>query len=145
MNLKFVAFFRPLRRLITVWRRHPYSLVERLTPGPWRLEATVADMDDVPLSIGPRRAYLVANATHQKWLVFDCPCGSGHRIVLNLDHARRPVWTVRLSKAAALTLYPSVDYRDDCRACHYVLSNGRVAWIGQHTAPPSNEALSPHA
>lgn len=142
MNAKLVRLFRPLRRLIAAWRRHGHTLVERLTPGPWRLEATVSDIDDVPLHIPPRRAYLVATATHRKWLVFDCPCGNGHRIVLNLDGTRRPVWSVRLSTAKALTLHPSVDYRDDRRACHYVLSNGRVAWVGQPSRSGTKEACS---
>ena len=135
MNAKLVALFCPSRRLIASWRRRGHALLERLAPGPWRLEATVPDMDGVPPRIPPRRAYLVANATYRKWLVFDCPCGNGHRIVLNLDSARRPAWSVRLSKAKALTLSPSVDYRDDRRACHYVLSNGRVAWVDNVAHP----------
>lgn len=144
MTPKLVALLRPLRRLVGAWRKQRYTLVERLTPGPWRLEATVSNMDDVPARIRCCRAYLVATATHHKWLVFDCPCGNGHRIVLNLDRAHRPVWSVRLSKAKALTLSPSVDYRGERRACHYVLSNGRVSWVRQPSASAPNEASPTH-
>ena len=144
MNPRLVTLLRPLRSLIAAWAKLGYALVERLTPGPWRLEAIVPDMDDVPPRIRSCRAYLVATATHRKWLVFDCPCGNGHRIVLNLDRGRRPVWYVRLSKRKALTLRPSVDYRDDRLACHYLLSNGRVVWVGQPSAPVANEASSTH-
>ena len=139
MKWGLLGALRPLLRPIAAWRKHGYTLFERLTPGPWRLEATVSDMDDVPAHIRPRRAYLVATATRHKWLVFDCPCGTGHRIVLNLDRARRPRWTVRLCKTAALTLHPSVDYRDARMACHYVLSNGRVEWVGAPSASTSNK------
>lgn len=141
--MKLVAQLRWLRLALATWRAH--TLVERVTSRPWRLEATVLNVDEVPTRIRTRRAYLVAAETHRKWLVFDCPCGSGHRIFLNLDRARRPVWTVRLSKRGALTLHPSVNYRDDRRACHYVLSNGRIEWVRQQMAPVSNDAYSDHA
>ena len=139
MKWELLGPLRPLVRRIATWRQQGRTLFERLTPGPWRLEASVSDMDDVPAHIRPRRAYLVATATHHKWLVFDCPCGTGHRIVLNLDRARRPTWAVRLCKRGALTLHPSVDYRDDRLACHYVLWNGRVEWVRAPSAPTPNE------
>ena len=129
MTPKSVALRRLLQRLVAGWRTCRRTLSERLVFRPWRLEATVSDMDDVPVRIRPRRAYLVATPTRRKWLVFDCACGGGHRILLNLDPSRRPVWTLRLSRTKALTLRPSVDYRDDRRACHYVLSNGRIEWV----------------
>lgn len=119
----------PLRRLIATWRPRWRTLFERLTFRPWRLEATVPDMDEVPLTIRPRRAYLVGTPSRPKWLVFDCACGGGHRILLNLDGSRRPVWTLELSRTKVLTLRPSVNYHDDRRNCHYILSNGRIAWV----------------
>ena len=127
MSPKLHALLRRIWRPAAFWRLH--TLAERLTSRPWRLAATVSDMDEVPQHISARRAYLVATATRPKWLVFDCPCGTGHRIVLNLDRARRPVWTVRLSKRGTLTLRPSVNYRDERRKCHYVLLDGQVKWI----------------
>lgn len=138
MNPRFDALFRRLRRLFAPRRLH--ALAERLPSRSWRLEATVSDMDEVPPHIGSRRAYLVATARRHKWLVFDCPCGTGHRIVLNLDRDRRPVWTLRVSKRGVLTLYPSVDYRDDRLACHYVLLDGRVEWVRPSAAAPSDGA-----
>ena len=44
---------------------------------------TVAEGDEVPDLIPVRRAFLVGAPSNWKWLVFDCPCGAGHRIVLN--------------------------------------------------------------
>ena len=139
MKWGLLGALRPLLRRIATWRKHRRTLFQSLTPGPWRLEATVSDMDDVPAHIRSFRAYLVATATYHKWLVFDCPCGTGHRIVLNLDRARRPTWTVRLCMRGAITLHPSVDYRDDQMTCHYVVSNGRVEWMGQPSASASND------
>ena len=139
MSPRIDTLVRRLRRLFAPRRLR--TLAERWTSRAWRLEGTVSDMDEVPLQIGSRRAYLVATARRHKWLVFDCPCGNGHRIVLNLDRARRPVWTVRVSKRGVLTLHPSVDYRDDRLACHYVLFDGRVEWVRHpNAAAPSDGA-----
>ena len=140
MSLRIRALLRRLRRLFAPRRLH--TLAERLTSRAWQLEATVADMDEVPPHIGPRRAYLVATARHHKWLVFDCPCGTGHRIVLNLDRARRPVWTLRVSKRRVITLHPSVDYRDGRLACHYVLLDGRIEWVRRPSAAAPSDGAS---
>lgn len=133
---------RRLARLVPMWWTRWRTLFERLTFRSWQLEATVSDMDEVPISIRPRRAYLVAAPSHRKWLVFDCACGGGHRILLNLDRSRQPVWTLRLSKTKALTLYPSVNYHDGHRTCHYILSNGRIEWVRPRTSPSAGKGLS---
>ena len=78
----------------------------------------------------------MATATRRKWLVFDCPCASGHRVLLNLDRSRRPFWTVRTAKRGAFTLRPSVDYRDPRRSCHYFVSDGRVEWVAPEDDSP---------
>lgn len=123
-----------LRGLHTLIARSWRPVVERVLAPPWRVEATVAEMDEVPRRIRPRRAILVATPTRHKWLAFDCPCGAGHRVLLNLDRARRPFWTVRLSKRGALTLRPSVDFDDGPRSCHFFLRQGRVFWIAEPSA-----------
>ena len=143
MTPKSVASRAPFRHLVARWRAHRRTLIEGLTIRRWRLEAMVSDMDEVPLSIRPRRAYLVGTSSRPKWLVFDCACGGGHRILLNLDPVRRPCWTLRLSKTTkALTLHPSVDYHDDCRTCHYVLSNGRIKWVRLRSLVSTDTGLS---
>lgn len=143
MTPNAVASWLRLRRLVATWRVCRATLRELLTFRRWRLEAMVSDMDEVPLSIRPRRAYLVGTPSRHKWLVFDCACGGGHRILLNLDPARRPFWTLRLSKTTrALSLHPSVDYHDDCRTCHYILSDGRIKWVRPRSLAPTDTGLS---
>ena len=122
-----------LRRVIATLRTRWHILFELLTFRAWRLEAMVPDMDEVPLTIRPHRAYLVGTPSRHKWLVFDCPCGGGHRILLNLDASRLPVWTLQLSKTKVLSLCPSVNYHDQHRTCHYILSNGRIKWVRPRT------------
>ena len=70
---------------------------------------------------------VVGSANHPKWLVFDCPCRRGHRVMLNLDVGNTPRW--RISQDVPLTLYPSVDERSSVGHCHYVVREGRVHWI----------------
>ena len=120
--------FRLPSRLSTALRGCWRAVAERVFVRPWLVEATVSEVDQVPRRIRARRAFLVAAEARRKWLVFDCPCGSGHRILLNLDRSRRPFWTLRVAKNRRFTLHPSVDFRDGRRVCHYFLRYGRVAW-----------------
>ena len=110
--------------LARVWRVATGLLVFR----PWLLAGTVSEGDEVPGRIPIRRAFLVGVPSAWKWLVFDCPCRSGHRIMLNLDPGRRPNWTVRLTRKRRITVSPSIDYRGRDRSCHYFIRNGRVVW-----------------
>ena len=87
----------------------------------------VAEADQLPDKIQPFGAVLVKSQTRAKWLAFDCPCGSGHRLVLNLDVDRRPCWTV--ASTAPLTVWPSVDVDTPLRRCHYVIRHGHVEWV----------------
>lgn len=97
----------------------------------WRVDQSIANVDDVPSRIPKRRAYLVKTAILRKWLVFDCPCGAGHRITLNLDDSRVPYWRLMLSANRRITLSPSIDYQGNSRRCHYSIRKGRVIWAKQ--------------
>lgn len=119
---------RRIARAIGAVRKRLSGAVDFLPIRRWRIEHTAAEVDEVPRQIPTRRAYLVMASTRKKWLVFDCPCGMGHRIMLNLDKARQPYWKLVLSRSKAITLRPSVDFRDGSRRCHYVVRRGRIIW-----------------
>ena len=95
----------------------------------WTIKMTVPNIDDVPARIPKRRAYLVAVSKLEKWLVFDCPCNSGHQIMLNLDPSRLPCWKLLTLRDQRITVSPSVDYGGTDRRCHFLLQRGRVIWI----------------
>lgn len=109
------------------------KLVDRLwrvlfsRKGPWQLGDVVDAATDIPLTVQKYNGVLVGSTDHPKWIAFDCPCGRGHRIMLNLDPSRRPVW--RMTSTNPLTLRPSVDSVENKRRCHFVISNGRVLWV----------------
>lgn len=92
----------------------------------WRIVVAVDAADEVPHSLPRNGAALVGSQAYPKWLAFDCPCRTGHRIMISLDRNRRPHWTV--SDAARLSVRPSVDYQTAKQRCHYFVRNGRIDW-----------------
>lgn len=94
----------------------------------WRIIGCVEAADEVPDRLPRHGAVLVGSERIPKWIIFDCPCRSGHRIMLNADKARRPAWTITQGARKKLTLYPSVDYADGKRRCHYFVRHGKILW-----------------
>ena len=106
----------------------PFSWWQRAAL-PWRKWQVVLQVeagDDVPEDLPPRTAALVAPGGQPTWVVFDCPCGAGHRIMLNLNPARRPWWVLR--SRVPLTIAPSIDDVGHRRRCHFFVRNGKVRW-----------------
>jgi hypothetical protein len=92
----------------------------------WRIVGTVADADEVPDRLPRRGAILVGTDGIPKWIVFDCPCRTGHRIMLNADRLRRPYWSIVSQRR--LTIAPSVDALGNGRRCHYFVRHGKTFW-----------------
>ena len=92
----------------------------------WRIVGAVDSADEVPTRLPRNGAVLVGSRSRPKWVAFDCPCRTGHRIMLNADKARSPSWSVAAGRN--LTLSPSIDYQGTQRRCHYFIRNGYVMW-----------------
>jgi hypothetical protein len=99
----------------------------------WRLVATVDAADEVPDRLPKRGAILVGSPAKPKWLAFDCPCRARHRVMVSLDSARRPRWSIR--GAFVLSVSPSVDDRTLGTRCHYFIRNGRTVWARDSESP----------
>ncbi len=84
-------------------------------------------LTEVPLRLPPRVMALVRPDGHKKWAVFECPCGRGHRITLNLHQSRWPRWTVDVTPQGP-TVAPSIHVLDQ-RGCHFLLRRGEVRWV----------------
>jgi hypothetical protein len=93
----------------------------------WRIVATVESADDVPQRLPRNGAVLVVSGNYHKWVVFNCPCRSGHRVMLNTDRGRWPSWSTTIR--GLLTVLPSVDHQDRGRRCHYFIQKGRIRWV----------------
>lgn len=111
-----VGFFRRSDWDWLPWTRRTY-----------RVSQVVDAADEVPERLPRNAAVVVGSLEHPKWIAFDCPCREQHRVLLNLDRRRRPAWLLRSTKP--LTLYPSIDYQEPGKRCHYVIRKGRVLWI----------------
>ncbi len=100
----------------------------------WRVVATVLEGDEVPVRLPQNGAVLVGSPARPKWLAFDCPCRSGHRIMANLDANRYPFWQVVGRKR--LSVWPSFDVRREARRCHYLILQGRTLWVPEKEWSP---------
>jgi hypothetical protein len=99
----------------------------------WRIVAMVDAADEVPLRLPRKGAVLVGSRSRPKWLAFDCPCRNRHRVMITLDKARRPHWTI--ADGFLLNLSPSVDDRSAGWRCHYFIRRGRTHWARDSEAP----------
>ncbi|MGD9729583.1 MAG: DUF6527 family protein [Nitrospiraceae bacterium] len=63
---------------------------------------------------------------HDKWLYFQCPCGCGEIVCLNLMRSQSPKWRIELNRIGQYSVFPSVDSQT-CGS-HYWIRNGRVEW-----------------
>lgn len=90
------------------------------------IAGTVEQADEVPERLPAKVAILVGTTQYPKWLAFDCPCRTGHRILIPLERTRVPHW--RVLSETPLTVDPSVDYRTPQKRCHYFMRGGKVVW-----------------
>lgn len=93
----------------------------------WRIVTIVDAADEIPDRLPAKGAVLVGTPEHPKWLAFDCPCKSGHRMMVSLDRAHYPHWTLHDPKK--LTISPSIDYISAERRCHYLVRGGKIFWV----------------
>lgn len=94
----------------------------------WRVVGAVDAADEVPRRLPRNGAALVGSEQFPKWVAFDCPCRTGHRIMLNLDSQRKPTWRLGPAPTNKLSIAPSVDYVTEQRRCHYFIRDGKVKW-----------------
>ena len=90
----------------------------------WRVVGQVDAGDEVPDRLPNKGAVLVGTPASATWVAFDCPCRTGHRLMVNLDRSRRPFWSVDSLKP--LTIRPSIDDITPERRCHFIVRGGRI-------------------
>jgi hypothetical protein len=93
----------------------------------WRIVAVVEAADQIPEKLPIKGAVLVGPPLRPKWLAFDCPCKTGHRILVTLDTAHHPHW--RIINNNKLSISPSVDYCSKDLRCHYMITGGKIIWV----------------
>lgn len=111
-----MAALKPIRW----WQRLP------LPWRPWRIVGHVPAGDEVPDRLPRRGVVLVEPGEGPTWAAFDCPCRTGHRLMVNLDTRRRPAW--HIDSPRPLTIRPSIDDITAERRCHFVIRRGKIEW-----------------
>jgi hypothetical protein len=86
----------------------------------------VERVSDVPDETG-NLIYLVERGGNLRWAILDCPCRQGHLLSVDLNPTHDPHWTVR-REDLAVSLYPSLWYRDQCRS-HFLITRNMVKWV----------------
>ena len=93
----------------------------------WRVIGQVATGDEVPARLPAKGVFLVGTlGGAATWAAFDCPCRTGHRLMVNLDRTRHPFWNVDSLKP--LSIRPSIDNISPERRCHFVVRSGKITW-----------------
>ena len=92
----------------------------------WRVVGRVEAGDEVPDRLPSKGVVLVGSTARPTWVAFDCPCRTGHRLMVNLDNLRPPAW--RLDAVRPLTIHPSIDDITKGRRCHFLIRGGKVVW-----------------
>lgn len=108
-------------RLADWWRRRHLTAprIKRLTFYERRSE--------VPADVARDSIAVVGTLERPKWAIFECPCGRGHQITLNLSASRRPSWRIEQTTTGP-SLHPSVDAYEP-HSCHYWIKQGRVEFV----------------
>lgn len=109
-----------MKRLVAWWRSLP------LPWRSWRIVERVGAADEVPERLPQRGVVLVGAPASRAWAVFDCPCGTGHRLMVNLDRTRHPFWTIEFREP--LSILPSIDNITPERRCHFIIRDGKIGW-----------------
>lgn len=109
-----------MKKLVAWWRSLP------LPWRSWRIVGRVGAADEVPGRLPQRGVVLVGEERCPAWAVFDCPCGTGHRVMVNLDRTRHPFWTIETRQP--LSIRPSIDNITSERRCHFFVGGGKIRW-----------------
>ena len=110
-----------MNRLISWWKSLPLSW------SAWRIVASVSAGDEIPHCLPRKGVIVVGSPECATWLAFECPCRTGHRLMVNLDKHRYPFWSI--DSLRPLSVWPSIDSMSSSGRCHFVVRNGRIRWI----------------
>jgi hypothetical protein len=87
-------------------------------------------MSDVPDDPGAS-IFVVGHPSSPKWVVFQCPCNSEHRLQVPLMKSAHPRWTLDIRGEEA-SLRPSIWVNGDPCDSHFWLYRNRIQWAHRH-------------
>ena len=125
-------------------------LVNRLTDWWRRRQISAPRIDSVmrfemqheaPASIPRHALILIGTEQHPKWAAFECPCGTGHKIMVSLVPTHPRNWRLELANGRP-TLLPSIDYSDEHGRCHFWLRDGRIEFTRDSIRPHRRRSIT---
>jgi Family of unknown function (DUF6527) len=100
----------------------------------------VSVMSAIPNDLG-QDIYIVEKDHQRTWAVFECPCDTSHRLVVNLARSRRPSWGISVRKNK-VSLWPSLWLKGLCNS-HFWIRNSRVYWARADIVEFSDDGYMP--
>ena len=91
------------------------------------LVGQVMDRHPNPEELLPGMVVIVKDGVIEKWACLRCPGGCGEKLMLSLNTARRPRWSVKLDWLRRPSVTPSINQLNACH-CHFWIRGGEVQW-----------------
>ncbi|WP_418705220.1 DUF6527 family protein [Anaerotignum faecicola] len=83
--------------------------------------------NDFPLKVLPETLYIVGDIKRPQYAFFQCPCGCGRTVELNLNPETHPYWHLKLHLSGKASFTPSIWRKNGCRS-HFFFSKSKIIW-----------------
>jgi len=71
--------------------------------------------------------YVVGGKKYTKWAYMKCPCGCNEVIMLSLNSATFPSWSIKQDKLGRANISPSINKLVGCKS-HFWIIKGKLNW-----------------
>ena len=89
-------------------------------------------VDDIPQNIESKIVYIIGEKGFEWLAVFNCPCGCGDIIQLNLLKEATPSWRFMCHRNGRISVSPSINRIVNCQS-HFNIVKGKIKWWGEYT------------
>ena len=91
------------------------------------------EVEDLPVTLEPRRVYLVGENEYLWYAVMICPCGCEEMLYLNLLPEQRPCWRIDYCADVPISIQPSIWRVTGCHS-HFFVKGGKIEWCFDEVA-----------
>lgn len=95
-----------------------------------RTNYTITLIDESPDAVNQGTIYFVGSPNKQQYAIFNCPCGCGRNVELNLNPKSSPCWKVQWHLSGTISLSPSVWRKGGCHS-HFFLKKNNIIWCNR--------------
>ena len=88
---------------------------------------TLKMLEDYPEEITGNTIYIIGAYRQPQYAVFQCPCGCGRIVELNLNKESSPSWALKWHVLGTISFSPSIWRKDGCRS-HFFLKKSSIHW-----------------